>query len=314
VLRVTRRATELIAILLCSMIVEAGRSAAITAQFPSFRSGVDVVAVSVTVTDVAGRYIGDLGREHFQIFEDGRPQHVTFFQPRQLPLALALLIDTSASMEPHLRVAQDAAAGFVRALGPADLAAVVDFDTGVRVGQEFTTDRGALERAIRSTTALGATALYNAVYIALKELNKTVRGEIATEPRRRAMVILSDGEDNSSLMTFDEVLDAATRSDTAIYAIGLFGPQTTVTLKSGEPQYVLRRLAEQTGGRAFFIADAKELHGVYEAIRAELSNQYVLAYESSNTRRDGQFRRVTVRVDCPNTVTRARPGYFAGSR
>jgi Ca-activated chloride channel family protein len=302
------------AILIGNLIIGAGRSAGIETQSPSFHSGVDVVALSLTVMDTSGRYIAGLVREDFQVFEDGRRQQVTFFQPRQLPLALALLMDTSASMQPHLGVAQDAAAGFVRALGRADRASVIDFDSGVRIGQEFTTDHDALERAIRSTTALGSTALYNAVYIALKELEKTTRDEILIEPHRRAMVILSDGQDTSSLMTFDEVLDVATRSDTAIYAIGLFGPQTTLTLKFQEPQYVLRKFAGQTGGRAFFIADARQLNGVYAEIRAELANQYFLAYASNNTRRDGQFRHVAVRVDRPNAVVRARPGYYAPAR
>jgi Ca-activated chloride channel homolog len=258
-LRAVRAAAGLIAILVSNPIVEGNQSAGIETQSSSFRSRVDVVTLSVTVTDSAGRYIGDLGREDFQVLEDGRPQRLAFFQPRQLPLALALLMDTSASMEGHLGVAQEAAVGFVRALGASDMASVVDFDSGVRIAQEFTTDRVALEHAIRGTAANGSTALYNAVYIALKGLEKTRRDEMLTEPCRRAMVILSDGEDTSSLMSFDEVLDAATRSDTAIYTIGLFGPQTALTLKFQEPQYVLRKFAEQTGGRAFFIADARQL-------------------------------------------------------
>jgi Ca-activated chloride channel homolog len=283
-------------------------------QRPAFRSGVDVIAMSVTVTDASRRYVTNLDRPDFHIFEDGRPQQVTFFQKGSLPLALALLIDTSASMELNLAVAQEAAIGFVRELGQADVAAVIDFDTRVQVRQGFTSDQAALERAIRQTAAGGSTALYNAVYIALKDLNKTVLDETLAQSRRRAMVILSDGEDTSSLVAYDEVLGLAARSDVAIYAIGLLGREGPGARRSNEAQFVLRRFAEQTGGRAFFPADAKELAGIYGEIKAELANQYFLAYESTNPRRDGQFRRIAVRVEREGAVARARPGYYAPTR
>jgi len=286
------------------------------AQRTPFRSSVDVIAMNVTATDASRHYVTDLDRQDFQIFEDGRPQQVTFFRKSSQPLALALLIDTSASMAPNLAVAQEAAVGFVRALGPEDIASVIDFDTRVEVRQDFTTDRSALEHAIRKTAAGGSTALYNAVYIALKGLNKTIGDERLEERRRRAIVILSDGEDTSSLLGFDEVLDLAVRSDTAIYAIGLLGPEISATLvkQPNDAQFVLRRLSEQTGGRVFFATYAKELNGVYGKIRAELASQYFLAYESTNPRRDGQFRRISVRVSRVSVVARARPGYYAPSQ
>jgi Ca-activated chloride channel family protein len=291
-----------------------GQTASAGAQRAPFRSGIDVVGMNVTVTDGTRHYVTDLDREDFQILEDGRLQRVTFFQKSNVPLALALLIDTSASMESNLRTAQDAAVGFVRELGPQDVASVIDFDTRVQVRQDFTADRVALENAIRRTAAGGSTALYNAVYIALKELNKTIRDEPPAESRRRAIVILSDGEDTSSLVAFDEVLDLAARSDTAIYAIGLRGQETLASRKPPDADFVLRRFAQQTGGRAFFASDAKQLSGVYREIRDELANQYFLAYESSNARRDGQFRRIAVKVERTGVVARARPGYYAPSR
>ena len=283
-------------------------------QRPRFRSGVDVIAMNVTVLDASRRYVTDLDRQDFHIFEDGRPQLVTFFQKGSLPLALALLIDTSASMELNLAVAQEAAIGFVRELSSVDIASVIDFDTHVQVLQGFTSDQAALEGAIRKTAAGGSTALYNAVYIALKELNKTVLDETLTQSRRRAMVILSDGEDTSSLVAYDEVLALAARSDVAIYAIGLLGRETSGARRPNEAQFVLRRFAEQTGGRAFFLGDAKGLAGIYGEIKAELTNQYFLAYESDNARRDGQFRRIAVRVERPGVVARSRPGYYAPGR
>jgi Ca-activated chloride channel family protein len=304
----------IVATLVVSLRPMDGQNASAGGQRPPFRSSVDVIAMNVTVTDASRGYVTDLDQQDFHVFEDGRPQQVAFFQKSSLPLALALLIDTSASMELNLAVAQEAAVGFVRALGPADVASVIDFDTRVQVRQDFTSDRAALESAIRHTAAGGSTALYNAVYIALKELNKAIRDEPLAESRRRAIVILSDGEDTSSLVGFDEVLDLAARSDTAIYAIGLLGQETPTIRKSQDAQFVLRRLAQQTGGRAFFASDAKELSSVYSEIKAELSNQYFLAYESTNARRDGQFRRIAVRVERSGVVARARPGYYAPSK
>jgi Ca-activated chloride channel family protein len=290
------------------------QSPPLAGQSPPFRSGVDAVTVNVTVTDGSRRYVTDLGRDNFVLLEDGRPQQITVFRQTGVSLAVALLIDTSASMRLTLPLAQQAALGFVRELASTDVAAVFDVDSRVGVAQDFTNDRASLERAIQRTRAGGTTALYDALYIALKELKKTIRGEPFEDPRRRAIVVLSDGEDTSSLVSFDEVQDTAARSDTAVYAIGLFAPTTATSPwleKPHEAEFVLRRLAQQTGGRAFFPTDAKELRAIYAAIKAELSNQYFLGYESSNPRRDGAFRRIAVRVDRPGVVARARPGYYA---
>jgi Ca-activated chloride channel homolog len=276
---------------------------------PIFRGGVDIVPLSVTVTDADRRYVGDLARDDFVVLEEGMPQNVVFFRKTDVPLALALLIDTSASMEQALATAQEAAIGFARQLGPADVATVIDFDSRVQVLADFTSDRGALEDAVRRTVAGGSTSLYNAIYIALKELSRIKLEDEKQGLRRRAIVMLSDGEDTSSLVSFDEVLDSASRSDTMIYTIGLGGAEAPAR-RAQDPQFVLRRLAQQTGGRAFFPQAAKDLAGVYREIRDELSSQYLLAYESGS-RRNGQWRRVNVRVNRPNVTVRARQGYFA---
>jgi Ca-activated chloride channel homolog len=291
-----------------------GQARASQSQRSVIRAGVDAVTLNVTATDGARRYVTDLGQDEFLIFEDGRRQELTFFQKTGLPLALVLLLDTSASMQQSLTVAQEAAIGFTRELGPADVASVIDFDHSVDILQGFTNDRGAIERAIRQTVADGSTSLYNALYIALKEVNKTPRDERRVEPRRRAIVVLSDGDDTSSLIGFDEVLDLAARSDTTIYAIGL-GVRASIPARSlPDAQFVLRRLAEQTGGRTFFPQAATDLATVYGEIMSELSSQYSLAYESDNARRDGQYRRLAVRVERTGVVARTRPGYYAPAR
>lgn len=281
---------------------------------PAFRVGVDLISLSVTVTDPGRRYVANLDRNDFVVIENGVPQELAFFARTGVPVALALLIDTSASMEQSMSTAQDAAIGFARQLGPGDVATVIDFDTRVQTAQGFTNDVGALETAIRATSAGGSTALYNAVYIALRELNKLMPENDRAGPRRRAIVVLSDGDDTSSLVSFDEVLDLASRSDTVIYTIGLGARQSTVPRTNEEGHFVLRRLAQQTGGQSFFPQHIKDLAEVYHDIRDELSSQYSLAYESSSGLRDGQWRRIAVRVNRPSATVRTRQGYYAPAK
>jgi len=276
-----------------------------------FRAGVDLVLLNVTVLDGDQRHVTDLQQSDFVVLEEAMPQQLTFFRKADVRLALALVVDSSASMEDAMTTAQEAASGFVRELETVDVATVVDFDSRVRVLSDFTNDKKALEEAIRSTTPGGSTSLYNAVYIALNELKKIMLSDGPEVLRRRVIVLLSDGEDTSSLLSFEEALDAASRSDTVIYTIGLGVGSPAARRTPGDASFVLSRLAERTGGRAFFPAQAKDLAGVYRNIREELSNQYVLAYISSS-QRAGQWRRVQVRVNRPNVAVRTRQGYFVG--
>jgi Ca-activated chloride channel homolog len=277
-----------------------------------FRAGVDLVSLNVTVTDGTTRYVTDLTAEDFNIFEDGVKQEVTFFNHTNLPIALALLIDTSASMEPKLPTAQEAAVGFARKLRPQDLAEIVDFDSRVVVLQGFSNTVPELEQAIRKTSAGGSTSLYNAIYIALKDLKKVVAKNV-DEIRRQAIVVLSDGEDTSSLLPFEEVLDLAKRSETAIYSIGLRSNDTLSSSSKGfkEAEFVLRQFSQETGGRSFFPNQLSDLTNVYGQIADELSSQYTVGYTSRNAKRDGSWRRVVVRVTRPNLTARTKQGYFA---
>jgi Ca-activated chloride channel family protein len=230
---------------------------ALRAQQPAFRSAIDVVSMNVTVTDSTNRYITDLTEQDFEIFEDGVKQDLTLFNRSNLPVALSLLIDTSSSMEDRMATAQDAAIGFVRKLRPTDLGEVIGFDSRSEVLQKFTGNTAELEQAIRKTVAGGSTSLNNALYISLKGLKRIpIRQE--EEIRRQAIILLSDGEDTSSLVTFEDVLDLARRSETAIYAIGLMDDHAGGQSKGfREATYALRQLANDTGGRGFFPADVK---------------------------------------------------------
>jgi len=281
----------------------------LSAQQPSFRAGVDIVSLNVTVTDAATRYITDLEEADFLVFEDGIKQNVTFFSRRQSPIALSLLLDSSASMEEHLPVLQTAASNFVHKLKSNDIAQVIDFDSRVEIRQGFTGNQAELDTAISQLAAGGSTSLHNAIYIALKELRK-VRAVNEEDVRRQALIVFSDGEDTSSLVSFDEVLDLAKRSETSIYTIALRG--SDVQAKGfREAEFVMRTLAQETGGRAFFPAKIDDLNGVYTQIADELASQYTLGYTSANPRRDGAWRRIVVQVSRPNVTPRTKKGYYA---
>jgi Ca-activated chloride channel homolog len=277
-----------------------------------FRAGVEVVSLNVTVTDGTSRYVTDLTADDFNVFEDGVKQEVTFFNRTNLPIALALLLDTSASMESKLPTAQEAAIGFAKRLRAQDLAEVIDFDSRVIVLAPFTNGAAELEQAIHKTSAGGSTSLYNAVYIALKDLKKVI-AKNTEEIRRQAIVLLSDGEDTSSLLPFEEVLDLAKRSETAIYAIGLRSADGPGSTSKGfkEAEFVLRQFAQETGGRSYFPSQISELAAIYGQIADELSSQYTVGYTSRNGRRDGSWRRVVVRVARQNLTARTKLGYFA---
>ncbi len=274
-----------------------------------FRAGVELVSLNVTVIDSQGRYVTDLEQPDFSVFEDGAKQELTFFNRTNLPIALSLLIDSSASMEQRMEHAQEAAIGFAKRIRGQDLAQVVDFDSRVEIKQGFTNKVEELETAIRTTSPGGSTALHNAVYISLKELAK-VRAKNPDEIRRQAIVVLSDGEDTSSLVSFEEVLELAKRSETAIYTIGLQPRETSALRGFREAEFVLRQLAQETGGRAFFAQKIEDLKDVYAQIADELSSQYSMGYASKNPRRDGAFRRLVVQVARPNTTARTKRGYY----
>ncbi|HUU34400.1 MAG TPA: VWA domain-containing protein [Vicinamibacterales bacterium] len=275
-----------------------------------FRAAVEMVSLNVTVLDQQGRYLTDLEAADFLVYEDGAKQTISYFNRTTLPIALSLLIDTSASMEQRMGITQDAAIGFAETLRPQDLAQVVDFDTRVEVLQDFTSDTAALAKAIRATTAGGSTSMHNALYISLKELAK-IKPKTEDDVRRRAVVLLSDGEDTSSLVTFEEVLDLAKRSATTIYTIGLQSKAAGSSKGFREAEFVLRQLAQETGGRSFFPQRAEDLAGVYGVIADELASQYTLGYASTNQKRDGGWRRLNVQVDRQGTTARTKRGYFA---
>ncbi len=290
-----------------------------TSPHTVFRSGIELVSLNVTVTDARQRYVTGLNRGDFAVFEDGIRQDVTFFAASNVPLDLAILLDTSASMLEKMLLVHEAATGFARTLRPIDRASIIGFDNQVQLLAPFTNDVPALEKAIRKTQAHGGTSLYTALYIALEQFRKDARQRQSTEVRRPAIVVLTDGEDTASLVSFDDVMDLAKRAGVAIYPISVTSKYEAKALEArGERRFFnqadfgLKALALETGARAFFPLDIKELDGVYEQIAQELSLQYALGYAPKNMRQDGSFRKIAVQVlSRPDARPRTRSGYFA---
>ena len=286
----------------------------------TFTSGIDVVALSVTVLDPQARLLAGLARDQFSVFEDGVRQDIAYFETSTVPLDLALLIDTSVSMEPKLAFVQQAATGFVEALRAGDRAAVFAFSNHVRPLQAFTPDRDLVRQAIKATTAGGGTALYNALYVALRAFEKApaVDGQV----RRRAVVVLTDGEDTASVLTFDDLMAEAKRAGVTIYTIGLHAdsPSSYAALKArgyfSSADFAMKQIARETGAKAFFPTSQRTLAEAYAEIGRELASQYAIGYVSRNPMRNGAFRRVIVRVsDVPGGAQpRTRTGYLAAAR
>jgi Ca-activated chloride channel family protein len=271
----------------------------------TLRVRVDLVNVLFTVTEGNGRLVADLKREDFVVEEDGRPQEVTYFSREvTLPLTLALLIDTSPSVESVLELEKQTATEFLHAvLRKQDLALVMNFDRGVSLLQDFTSDVRLLSKAIRSVSIGGGTSVHDAVFLACDE-------KLKTETGRKAIVLISDGGDTTSKLKIKEAIEAAQRADVIVYAISnrsggpLFG--------GGGDDGTLKKYAEATGGRAFFPSKPQDFKKAFDTIQEELRSQYLISYTSSNPLKDGGYR--SIKVSAPgqkNLRIRAKKGYYA---
>jgi Ca-activated chloride channel family protein len=286
------------------------------AQSPVFRSGSALVALNVTVQDPGAKYVVGLQPADFAVYEDGIKQDVRFFESSAVPVDLIVLLDTSSSMSDKMDIVHEAASGFLRTLRAGDRGAVVSFADSVAILQPLTSDHALLDKAVRATAARGSTALHNAVYISLKQFGQAARQD--GEPRRQAIVVLSDGEDTSSLVSFDDVLGVARRTGVSIYTVAVQSKYAAQELAEqgrrryfSESDYAMKTLARETGAQAFFPAPA-ELKGVYGSIATELASQYSIGYVPANGRPDGRFRRVVVQVVTrPELRPRTRLGYMA---
>ncbi|MDA2939106.1 VWA domain-containing protein, partial [Acidobacteria bacterium AH-259-A15] len=275
-------------------------------QDPQIRVEVEAVNVLATVTDNKGRFIIDLTENDFEVREDGVLQEITnFSQPSDLPLQIALLIDTSASVRLKLDFEKRAATNFLYSvMRPEDQALLVEFDTGISLLHDFTNRTSAIARAIKGLRAGGGTALLDALYV-------VSRDKMGGSAARKTVVIVSDGRDLNSRRTMKEAVEMAHRAGVIIYGIGTtrFGADQD---RKGER--MLEELTENTGGRVFFPYSAERLSDAFELINEELRTQYSITFVPTNKAKDSKFRKIQLKVlNRKKLNVRHRKGYFAPS-
>lgn len=268
---------------------------------PTFRVGVETVFVKVSVTDPLNRYVTGLEQEHFRVFEDKVEQAISHFTQESAPISVGILFDISGSMKDNIHTARNSVVRFLEAGNPDDEFFLVTFNQKTTLVQSFTHQSSSIQNQISFSNPGGRTALYDAVYLGLEQ----VRGG---KNEKKALILITDGEDNSSRYTSSEVREFAKESDVQIYAIGEEG-------KLGYGRSEIQNIVGLTGGRAFFPNNFNELDYYIDLIHAELRNQYVLGYTPKNKAHDGKWRKLKVKLEAPEglpkLIVHAKEGYYA---
>src|SRR5581483_710932 len=253
-----------------------------------------LVAVNVTVTDPLNRFVTGLEKEHFRLFEDKVEQSIAQFSAEDAPLSVGIVFDTSGSMGSKLQKSREAVAQFFKTANPEDEFFLIEFNDRPQLVAPFTTNTDEIQNQLTFTQSKGRTALLDGIYMAMAQMHK------AHNPRK-AILIISDGGDNSSRYTESEIKNAVREADVQVYAIGIFEPIASRgrTAEELAGPGLLSELAEQTGGRHFPVDNLSELPDVAAKIGVELRNQYVLYYIPKNLDRDGKYRHVNVKLVQP---------------
>lgn len=272
------------------------------------RKRVDEVNVVFTVTDKRDHFVKDLTQNDFRVMDDNKPaiSIQSFNKETNLPLRVGLLIDASNSVRDRFKFEQEAAIEFLnQIIRPRyDKAFVIGFDTTPEVTQDFSDDAEALSRGVRMLRAGGGTAMYDAIYFACRDkLMQVDKGQIAT---RRAIILLSDGEDNQSRVSREEAVEMAQRAEVIIYAIST---NTSGLVSRGDK--VLKHFAEETGGRAFFPFKIEDVSNAFMEISEELRSQYAISYKPADFVADGKYRPIEILADNKKYKVRSRKGYYA---
>lgn len=268
---------------------------------------VNLVDLLFTVADRKGKFVTNLKKDDFKIFEDDQAQVIrNFSSETDLPLTIALVVDTSGSVRDRMRFEQEAAIEFFYSSlhRGKDKAIVISFDSGVELLQDFTDDPEVLADAIRKIRAGGGTSLYDAIFLAVNE-------RLGDEPGRLVLILISDGNDNSSRVSMTEALELAQKKNVAMYTISTNSSAYFASKEQRRGDSVLKRFAEDTGGKAFFPAKLQELAVDFQDIGEELRSQYRIAYTPTNTKADGTFRKIRIQVANKRYKVKARSGYYA---
>jgi VWFA-related protein len=287
-------------------------------QGPALKANVNLVNLFATVRDKNKRIVPDLKQEDFKILEDNQEQKIAFFSKEvTLPITLGLLIDTSGSEQNRLGAEQEAASRFLeRVMKKGDEAMVISFDLDVDLLADFTDDRAQIERAINKArigavsggvitpgtipqgSNTGGTHFYDAVYLACND-------KLATEAGRKALIIVTDAQDEGSRLRLEEAIESAQRTDTVVHVLLVHDPGY-----SWRPD-VAKKLSDETGGRTIEVSSEKRLNEAFDQISEELRSQYTVGYYPTNTRKDGYFRKVKVETSNKDYKVLTRKGYYA---
>jgi Ca-activated chloride channel family protein len=273
----------------------------------TFRKRVDEVNVIFTVTDKHGHFIKDLKQGEFRVLDDHKPPSsvVDFRSETDLPLRVGLLVDASNSIRERFRFEQEAAMYFLSQIirPKSDEAFVLGFDTTAEVTQDFTDNTEKLAHGVRMLRPGGGTAMYDAIYYACRDKLMKAR---TNGPARRAIILVSDGEDNQSRVTLGETIEMAQRAEVILYAIS-----TNISNIKMRGDKVMEKLAEATGGRAFFPFKIEDVSNAFAEIQDELRSQYALAYKPADFQPDGRYRTIDITAENKKYRVRARKGYYA---
>ncbi len=268
---------------------------------PRFTVEVPTVLVRVTVTDPLNRYVVGLEKQHFQVYEDKVEQSISHFSNDKSPISVGIILDTSGSMGDNILSARTSVARFLEQSDPADEMFLIGFNDRSTVLRDFTANPDTLRGDISVVGPKGRTALYDAIYLGLEKMSQA-RND------KKALIVITDGEDNTSRYTFSEVKDRVKESDTQIYVIGERG-------ELGYGRGIINEIVRLTGGRAFFPHNFKQLDYFVDLIHTELRNQYVLGFVPLDQNFSGEWRKLRVKLDppegLPKLTVRAREGYFA---
>jgi Ca-activated chloride channel family protein len=285
-------------------------SALIASASASSTAGAQADPASIDLVVDAGRplrveLVTTLGRGAFTVYEDGRRQPITLFRNDDIPVSLGLLIDNSGSMRTLRSKVEAAALALVRASNPQDEVFPLNFNDKTRIDVPFTSDVGVLEAGIARVDSIGGTAMRDAI-----DLGQTYLADHGTRDRK-VLLVITDGIDNASTVTRDRIEKQASERDTVVFAVGLFGGAD----RASDGRHELDRLAERTGGTAFYPGDIDDIGTVALEIAQQIRTQYTIAYAPTNQALDGTYRTIRVTVSAPERMTvRTRTGYLATPR
>jgi Ca-activated chloride channel family protein len=269
----------------------------------TFKVGTDLVLLNVSVFDPSGQIIKGLPRSAFTVFENDAKQEISVFRQEDVPVSLGLVIDDSGSMRNKKDRVTSAALAMIKASNPDDEVFIITFSEEPELAQDFTGKLDVLERSLRNARTQGETAMRDAVLLGIEHLRAKAKRD------KRVLVVVTDGEDNSSISTQLRVIEAAHQNNTIVYAIGLLGEEQPESAARARKQ--LEALTLATGGRSWFPSNVSAIAAITPEIAHEIRNQYVLGYTPADLTKDGKFRTIRVEVNVPGATVRTRSGYYA---